>query len=212
MTVQKVSQVYQHPAPIQRLSESLMRLPSIGPKTAQRLAYHLLDAPLEEVNEMVASLQSLRSDVSLCRSCGNFAQGEQCSLCESERRDRSLLCVVAHAKDIVAFERTGEYRGLYHVLGGLISPMDGRGPDQLNVDSLLKRVKEDEFQEVVLATDPTVAGEATALYLEQLLDEFAGTVSRLALGIPVGSDFEYTDDVTLGRALSYRQRVSKGRE
>ena len=166
-----------------------MRLPSIGPKTAQRLAYHLLDAPLEEVQEMVASLQSLRTEVARCKTCGNFA----------------------HAKDIVAFERTGEYRGLYHVLGGLISPMDGRGPEQLHVDALLKRVAGGGFEEVVLATDPTVAGEATALYLEQLLDEFPGTVSRLALGIPVGTDFEYTDDVTLGRALSYRQRVSKGK-
>lgn len=211
MTAQKVSRVYQHPAPIQRLSESLMRLPSIGPKTAQRLAYHLLDAPLEEVNEMVASLQSLKSDVARCKACGNFTTNDHCTICESARRDRSLLCVVAHAKDIVAFERTGEYRGLYHVLGGLISPMDGRGPEQLNVDSLLKRVEQEEFHEVVLATDPTVAGEATALYLEQLLDEFEGTVSRLALGIPVGTDFEYTDDVTLGRALSYRQRVSKGK-
>lgn len=211
MSLQKVSPVYQHPAPIQRLSESLMRLPSIGPKTAQRLAYHLLDAPLEEVQEMVASLQNLRTEVARCKTCGNFAQGETCTLCASEKRDRSLLCVVAHAKDIVAFERTGEYRGLYHVLGGLISPMDGRGPEQLHVDGLLRRVEDGGFQEVVLATDPTVAGEATALYLEQLLDEFPGTVSRLALGIPVGTDFEYTDDVTLGRALSYRQRVSKGR-
>ena len=211
MTLQKVSPVYQHPAPIQRLSESLMRLPSIGPKTAQRLAYHLLDAPLEEVQEMVASLQSLRAEVDRCQICGNFAQGEKCTLCSSEKRDRSLLCVVAHAKDIVAFERTGEYRGLYHVLGGLISPMDGRRPEQLQVDGLLKRVEGGGFEEVVLATDPTVAGEATALYLEQLLEEFSGTVSRLALGIPVGTDFEYTDDVTLGRALSYRQRVSKGK-
>lgn len=211
MKAQKVSPVYHHPTPIQRLSESLMRLPSIGPKTAQRLAYHLLEAPLEEVNEMVASLQSLRRDVSRCKSCGNFAEQERCSLCESPRRDRSLLCVVAHAKDIVAFERTGEYRGLYHVLGGLISPMDGRGPDELNVDSLLSRVQEEEFAEVVLATDPTVAGEATALYLEQILDDFSGTVSRLALGIPVGTDFEYTDDVTLGRALSYRQKVRHNR-
>ena len=211
MTLQKVSPVYQHPAPIQRLSESLMRLPSIGPKTAQRLAYHLLDAPLEEVQEMVASLQSLRAEVDRCQICGNFAQGEKCTLCSSEKRDRSLLCVVAHAKDIVAFERTGEYRGLYHVLGGLISPMDGRRPEQLQVDGLLKRVEGGGFEEVVLATDPTVAGEATALYLEQLLEEFSGTVSRLALGIPVGTDFEYTDDVTLGRALSYRQRGSKGK-
>jgi len=188
-----------------------MRLPGIGPKTAQRLAYHLLDAPLGEVQEMVACLQSLRQDVGRCRTCGNFSQAESCALCTSERRDRSLLCVVAQARDIVAFERTGEYRGLYHVLGGLLSPMDGRGPDQLNLEALLKRIESENFQEVVLATDPTVAGEATALYLEQLLEGFSGTVSRLALGIPVGTDFEYTDDVTLGRALSYRQRV-KGRE
>ncbi|MFA5504791.1 MAG: recombination mediator RecR [Vulcanimicrobiota bacterium] len=211
MTAQKVRSVYQHPAPIQRLCESLMRLPGIGPKTAQRLAYHLLDAPLGEVQEMVACLQSLRQDVGRCRTCGNFSQAESCALCTSERRDRSLLCVVAQARDIVAFERTGEYRGLYHVLGGLLSPMDGRGPDQLNLEALLKRIESENFQEVVLATDPTVAGEATALYLEQLLEGFSGTVSRLALGIPVGTDFEYTDDVTLGRALSYRQRV-KGRE
>ena len=209
MNAQKVRRVYQHPAPIQRLAESLMRLPGIGPKTAQRLAYHLLDAPLHEVQEMTASLQSLRSDISRCRTCGNFAQGETCTICSSAKRDSSLLCVVAHAKDIVAFERTGEYRGLYHVLGGLISPMDGRGPDQLSVQPLMDRVERSEFQEVVLATDPTVAGEATALYLEGLLAEFSGTVSRLSLGIPVGTDFEYTDDVTLGRALSYRQRLNR---
>lgn len=185
-----------------------MRLPSIGPKTANRLAYHLLDAPLSEVDEMIASLKAIRDDLRRCSLCGNYAESQHCAICSSERRDRSTLCVVGQAKDIIAFERTGEYKGLYHVLGGLISPMDGRGPEQLSIDQLLERVEQEDLKEVVLATDPTVAGEATALYLEQLLEEFSGDVSRLALGIPVGSDFEYTDDVTLGRALSYRQKLS----
>lgn len=188
-----------------------MCLPSIGPKTANRLAYHLLDAPPREVEEMIASLQGIRSDIRHCQTCGNYAESELCSICQSHRRDATTLCVVGHAKDIIAFERTGEFRGLYHVLGGLISPMDGRGPESLSVDALLKRLEDGDVREVVLATDPTVAGEATALYLEQLLDEFEGEVSRLALGIPLGSDFEYTDEVTLGRALSYRQKLSKGK-
>lgn len=185
-----------------------MRLPSIGPKTAQRLAYHLLNAPPEQVQEMIASLEGVLTQVTRCRRCGNYAEAAECPICSSPRRDRSTLCIVAQAKDIVAFERTGEYRGLYHVLGGLISPMDGKGPEDLSVDKLLERLENEKFKEIVLATDPTVAGEATALYLEELLDEFEGDVSRLALGIPVGSDFEYTDEVTLGRALSYRQKLS----
>ena len=186
-----------------------MRLPGIGPKTANRLAYYLLEAPPGEVEEMISGLQGIRDQVALCKSCGNYAESKLCSICSSQRRDQTILCVVAQGKDIVAFERTGEYRGLYHVLGGLISPMDGKGPEQLNFEALLRRVREGSFQEIVLATDPTVAGEATALYLEQVLDAFGGVISRLALGIPVGSDFEYTDDVTLGRALSYRQKVAK---
>jgi recombination protein RecR len=188
-----------------------MRLPTIGPKTANRLAYHLLEAPPHQVEEMITSLQGIRDQISHCSICGNYAEGQICALCSSAKRDRTVLCVVGQAKDIIAFERTGEYRGLYHVLGGLISPMDGRGPEHLRVESLLNRVREGDFVEVVLATDPTVAGEATALYLEELLLELPVEVSRLALGIPVGSDFEYTDDVTLGRALSYRQKLSSGR-
>lgn len=184
-----------------------MCLPTVGPKTAGRLAFYLLDAPPGEVEEMIGALQALRQEVKHCSVCGNFCAQDQCEVCLSPRRDRTTLCVVAQARDIVAFERTGEFSGLYHVLGGLISPMEGRGPEMLRVDSLLDRVKAGEFSEVVLATDPTVAGEATALYLEQLLEDFPGEVSRLALGIPVGSDFEYTDEVTLGRALSYRQKL-----
>jgi recombination protein RecR len=203
--------VYQHPPAIQRLTESLMCLPSIGPKTANRLAYYLLDAPPRDVDEMIASLQGIRDDVLRCQTCGNFAQAPKCSICDSPRRDPSTLCVVGQAKDIIAFERTGEYKGLYHVLGGLISPMDGRGPEQLSIDALMERVQHGDFREVVLATDPTVAGEATALYLEQLLEGFPGAVSRLALGLPIGSDFEYTDEVTLGRSLSYRQKLSRGK-
>lgn len=184
-----------------------MRLPSIGPKTANRLAYHLLDSSLKEVDEMIESLRAIRDDVRRCSLCGNYSESEHCAICESPRRDRETLCVVGQAKDIIAFERTGEYKGVYHVLGGLISPMDGRGPEQLSIDQLIDRVNNENPQEVILATDPTVAGEATALYLEQVLEGFSGIVSRLALGIPIGSDFEYTDDVTLGRALSYRQKL-----
>lgn len=194
---------------MRRLSESLLCLPSIGPKTANRLAYYLLEAPPAEVEEMIQGLKAIRDNVVRCAQCGNYTEDQVCSICRSEKRDKTTLCVVAQAKDIIAFERTGAYRGLYHVLGGLISPMDGLGPEQLSVDALFNRLQDSDFKEVVLATDPTVAGEATALYLEQLLEEFPGEVSRLALGIPVGSDFEYTDDVTLGRALSYRQRLKK---
>lgn len=158
---------------------------------------------------MIAALQGITTAVLRCEECGNYASDQLCSICASVRRDRTTLCVVAQPKDIVAFERTGEFRGLYHVLGGLISPMEGRGPEHLRIDDLEKRLRDGEFVEVVLATDPTVAGEATALYLEQILDDYPGQISRLALGIPVGSDFEVTDEVTLGRALSYRQKVTR---
>jgi recombination protein RecR len=201
--------VYQYPPAIDRLIEALLCLPTVGPKTAGRLAFYLLDAPAHEVEEMIAALQGIQTGVRRCRDCGNYCDGDLCAICASGKRDRSLLCVVAQPKDIVAFERTGEYRGLYHVLGGLLSPMEGRGPEHLRVDELKDRLSQGEFQEVVLATDPTVAGQATALYLERVLEEFPGQISRLALGIPVGSDFEVTDEVTLGRALSYRQKISR---
>lgn len=203
--------MYQYPPAVERLIESLLCLPTVGPKTAGRLAFYLLDAPPREIEEMIAALHGIQNEVARCRECGNYTADELCSICSSSRRDRTTLCVVAQPKDIAAFERTGEFRGLYHVLGGLISPMEGRGPDHLRIEALQTRLGDGEFQEVVLATDPTVAGEATALYLEQVLESFPGQISRLALGIPVGSDFEVTDEVTLGRALSYRQKISRSR-
>ena len=186
-----------------------MRLPTVGPKTAGRLAFHMLSAPPSQVEELIASLQAIKDQIKACQDCGNYCQDDLCRICCSERRDRTTLCVVGHAKDVAAFERTGEFRGLYHVLGGLISPMDGRGPEHLRIKELESRVRDRGFREVVLATDPTVAGDATALYLEEILADFPVDVSRLALGLPVGSEFEYTDEVTLGRALSFRNKVSK---
>ncbi len=195
------------PPAIERLTEALMCLPSVGPKTAGRLAFYLLDAPPREVEELISALSELKTKVQRCRQCGNYSESETCEICRSARRDPRILCIVAHARDILAFERTGEFRGLYHVLGGLISPMEGIGPERLRIDTLERRVREGDFQEIVIATDPTVAGEATSMYLEEILKGFSGALSRLALGIPVGSDFEYTDEVTLGRALSHRQQL-----
>lgn len=197
--------------------ESLQFLPGIGPKTASRLAFYLLDAPPGQIKEMIASLEGVAQGIPRCQSCGFYAEESGgvsqvdaglCSICADPNRNAKILCVVAQAKDVISFERTGEYRGLYHVLGGLISPMEGRGPDQLKIEELLKRIEESGFEEVILATDPTVAGQATALYLESLLKDFSGNISRLAMGLPAGSDFEITDEVTLGRALSNRQRVT----
>ncbi len=196
-------------APLERLTEALTRLPSIGPKTARRLAYHLLDAPEGEISELLGALSELQAKVLRCTVCGNYTEQDTCAICRSERRDRTRLCVVAHPRDIATFERTGEYRGLYHVLGGLISPIDGIGPERLRLRELEARVQSGEFQEIVLATDPTVAGEATAMYLEDTLAEFPGELTRLAQGLPAGSGFEYTDEITLGRALSRRQRLSR---
>lgn len=208
--------MFNYPAPIERLVESLQLLPGIGPKTASRLAFYLLDAPAGQIQEVIASLEGVAQGIPRCPGCGFYAEepgdinqvdAGLCSICADLSRNAKILCVVAQAKDVISFERTGEYRGLYHVLGGLISPMEGRGPDQLKVDELLKRIEASGFEEIILATDPTVSGQATALYLESLLKDFRGSISRLAMGLPVGSDFEVTDEVTLGRALSNRQRV-----
>lgn len=201
------------PKPIERVIEALRCFPGVGPKTAQRLAFYLLEAPPKEVRELIGSLEAISQGVRRCAECGSFAEDdspdELCAICRSSRRDRELLCVVAHAKDVYAFERTGEFRGLYHVLGGLISPMDGRGPENLRISPLMERIQHNKFREIVLATGPTMAGQATALYLESLLEGSLATISRLAMGLPVGSDLETVDEVTLGRALSYRQAMPK---
>lgn len=193
------------PEPLERLVEELQRLPTIGPKTALRLAFHLLSAPSHEVQALALAMTEVKEKLRPCGRCGNLSDRELCSLCRDPRRDSALLCVVATARDLMAVERTREYRGLYHVLGGLISPLDGVGPDQLRVAEFLERLEGEPVREVIVATNPTVAGEATALYLHRLLSGRTIRVTRLALGLPMGSDLEYADELTLGRAFSGRR-------
>lgn len=190
--------------PIARLVEELSKLPGIGQKTAQRLTFHLLKVPQEEARALAEAIVEAREKVTFCARCFNFAQGEFCEFCANPRRDPSLVCVVERPQDIVAVERTGEFRGLYHVLGGAISPIDGIGPEDLKVRELLERVRKDGVSEVIMATNPRVEGEATATYLAGLLKPLGVKVTRIASGIPVGGDLEYADEITLGRALKGR--------
>ena len=192
---------------LQELIDELSRLPGVGPKSAQRLAFHLLAADPDDVNRLVASITEVKRRARFCQVCGNVSEEEQCRVCRDPRRDRTVICVVEEAKDVVALERTREYRGLYHVLGGSISPIDGIGPDDLRIRSLLSRLAEGDVQEVILATDPNIDGEATATYLARLIVPMGLTVTRLASGLPVGGDLEYADEVTLGRALQGRRSV-----
>lgn len=190
--------------PIARLVEELSRLPGVGPKTAQRLAFHLLKVPRQEAASLAEAIVEAREKVTFCTRCFNFAQGELCEYCMDERRDPNLVCVVERPQDIVAIERTGEFRGLYHVLGGAISPIDGIGPEELKVRELMERIRKDEIREVIVATNPRVEGEATAIYLANLLKPLGLKVMRIASGLPVGGDLEYADEITLGRALKGR--------
>jgi len=190
--------------PIARLVEELSRLPGVGQKTAQRLAFHLLKVPREEAASLADAIVEAREKVTFCARCFNFAQGELCEYCMDSRRDPSLVCVVERPQDIVSVERTGEFRGLYHVLGGAISPIDGIGPEELKVRELLERIRKDGVKEVIVATNPRVEGEATAIYLAGLLKPLGVKATRIASGLPVGGDLEYADEVTLGRALKGR--------
>lgn len=200
--------MYEYPEPLERLVEALLRLPTVGPKTASRLAFHLLKAPREEVDALARAVAELRVKMRMCGRCGNYADQEECVVCRDPRREQALLCVVGEARDIAALERTGEYRGKYHVLGGLISPLDGIGPDQLSIKQLLERLEAEPIEELILATNPTVSGEATSLYLQRLLQAKPELkVTRLAQGLPMGADLEYADEITLGRALQGRSRV-----
>jgi recombination protein RecR len=184
------------------------RLPGIGPKSAQRIAFHLLSTDRAEIDRLCTVLQKMASEVRFCDRCGNVSEGDLCRICSDARRDAGVICVVEEPKDVAAVERTREYRGVYHVLGGAISPIDGIGPDQLRIAPLLKRIAEPDVREVILATDPNLEGEATATYLVRLLSSFPDlAVTRLASGLPVGGDLEYADEVTLGRALSGRRSV-----
>jgi recombination protein RecR len=190
---------------VQDLIDELGRLPGIGPKSAQRIAFHLLAADPADVRRLASALVEVKDKVRFCRVCGNVASDELCRICADPRRDEAVICVVEEPKDVVAVERTREFRGRYHVLGGAISPIDGVGPDDLRIRELLHRLADGVVQEVILATDPNLEGEATATYLSRLIAPMGVRVSRLASGLPVGGDLEYADEVTLGRAFSGRR-------
>lgn len=193
---------------IDQLAEELARLPGIGRKTALRLTYHLLKAAPEEAARLAGAIVAVSERVQACARCGNYTEKSLCSVCESPRRDTSLVCVVEEASDIGAIERTGEYRGLYHVLGGRLSPLDGVGPAELNIAGLLERLTgEGPVREVVLATNASVEGEATALYLHKLIAPLGVRVTRIARGLPVGGDLEYADGVTIAEALHGRREL-----
>jgi len=193
---------------VQDLIDELGRLPGVGPKGAQRIAFHLLRADNADVTRLAAALTRVRDEVHFCDLCGNVAEASLCRICRDPRRDRALVCVVEEPKDVNAIERTREFRGRYHVLGGAISPIDGVGPDQLRIRELLARLGDGTVTELILATDPNHEGEATALYLSRLVGQVPGlTVTRLASGLPVGGDLEYADEVTLGRAFEGRRVV-----
>jgi recombination protein RecR len=192
---------------IQDLIDELGRLPGIGPKSAQRIAFHLLATEAADVERLASTLRRVKAEVKFCRICGNVSDAEECRICRDPRRDGTAICVVEEPKDVVAVERTREFRGRYHVLGGAISPIDGIGPDDLRVRELLHRLSDGTVTELILATDPNLEGEATATYLARLIKPMGVTVSRLASGLPVGGDLEYADEVTLGRAFSGRRTV-----
>ena len=192
---------------VQDLIDELGRLPGVGPKSAQRIAFHLLAADPADVRRLTSALTEVKEKVRFCSVCGNVSEQEQCRVCRDPRRDLSVICVVEEPKDVVAIEKTREFRGRYHVLGGAISPIEGVGPDDLRVRELMVRLQDDTVTELILATDPNLEGEATATYLVRLVKPMGLKVTRLASGLPVGGDLEYADEVTLGRAFEGRRRV-----
>jgi recombination protein RecR len=194
------------PDPLIRLVEELQRLPGIGPKGAQRLAFHILKTPREETERLVAAVRDVKERVTYCSICSNITDSDPCAYCRAEDRDRRLICVVEEPQNVAAIEKTREFKGVYHVLMGALSPLQGIGPDDLKIKGLLARVG-DGVSEVILATNPTVEGEATAIYLTRLLKPLGVRVTRIAMGVPVGSDLEYADEVTMQKALEGRREV-----
>ena len=192
---------------VQDLIDELGRLPGVGPKSAQRIAFHLLQADAVDVKRLVTALVEVKEKVRFCSVCGNVAEAEQCRICLDSRRDQTCICVVEEPKDVVAVEKTREFRGRYHVLGGAISPIEGIGPDDLRIKELLTRLADADISEIIIATDPNLEGEATATYLARLLRPMNLKVTRLASGLPVGGDLEYADEVTLGRAFEGRRLI-----
>jgi recombination protein RecR len=195
------------PEPVSRLIEAFSQLPGIGPKTASRLTFYLLRRPAEQAEALANALRDLKQKIVFCSVCFNITEESPCAVCRDESRDRSILCVVEEPLDVVAIDRTGEYRGLYHVLHGAISPVEGIGPDELRIDELVARLKAEPVQEVLLATNPNLEGEATAMYVARVLQPLGVRITRLARGLPVGGDLEYADAITLSRALEGRREM-----
>lgn len=194
---------------IQDLIDALGKLPGIGPKSAQRIAFHILQSDDEIAMNLVEAVRTVKERVKFCAICGNVSEDSECKICKDPRRDGSQICVVEESKDVIAIERTREFRGKYHVLGGAISPIDGIGPDQLRIRELMQRLSDSTITEVILATDPNLEGEATATYLARMIKPLGIAVSRLASGLPVGGDLEYADEVTLGRAFEGRRKLDQ---
>lgn len=193
--------------PIQRLIDALVRLPGIGPKTASRLTFHLLGASSDQVQELAGAIGELKANIVYCRRCQNLSLTDPCAICNNPNRDAHIICVVEEPLDVIAIERTGAYKGLYHVLHGVINPVEGIGPDALRIDTLLNRATAESPQEILIATNPTLEGEATAMYLARLLRPTGIRVTRLARGLPMGGDLEYADEVTLSRSLEGRRDI-----
>jgi recombination protein RecR len=193
--------------PVQQLIDEFGRLPGIGPKSAQRIVFHLLKASKEDALRLSHAIENAKEKVAFCERCFNVAEGELCEICRDDRRDSHVVCVVEEPRDVVAVERTGEFKGRYHVLQGAINPIEGIGPDQLRVKDLLTRLTPEGITEVILCTNPNIEGEATAMYLARLLEPLGVNVTRIASGLPVGGDLEYADELTLGRALENRRKV-----
>jgi recombination protein RecR len=199
--------VFTYAPPLARLIEELGKLPTVGPKTAQRLAFHMLSMSVQDAEALAEAILECKRRIRHCSVCGNITEADPCVLCTNPQRDRSVICVVEDARDIAAMERTREFKGVYHVLQGAISPLDGIGPDDLRITELLHRVSTGEVHEVIVATNPRVEGEATALYLSKVLKPLGVRVTRIAHGLPVGGDLEYADEVTLARALEGRREL-----
>jgi recombination protein RecR len=197
-----------YPEPVARLIDALQRLPGIGPRTAQRLTFFLLKQPVEQVRELAEAVVSLKVNIVHCSRCFNVTQDDPCRICGDPARDPRLLCIVEEPNDLLAMERTGEFRGRYHVLLGALSPLDGIGPEDLKVRELLQRLEREPVEEIILATNPNVEGEATAIYLSKLLRPLGARLTRIARGLPIGGDLEYADEVTLSKALEGRKEIS----
>lgn len=196
-----------YPAPISKLIDSFMKLPGIGPKTASRLAFHVLDMKEDDVVGFAKALIDVKRELTYCSVCGHITDTDPCYICEDKTRDQSMICVVEETKDVIAMEKMREYKGLYHVLHGAISPMEGVGPEDINVPSLLTRLRDEHVQELILATNPNIEGESTAMYIARLVKPIGIKVTRLAHGLPVGGDLEYADEVTLSKAITGRTEI-----